>query len=123
MANKKTVVEMFTEIMNVPGLTQEQKDFLARRIELTNKKNANGANKPTKTQVENEGIKEQILSILSSAEQPMTVADIMEAVGIDSNQKVTSLLTQLKKNDKVIRTEVKGKAYYALPSAEAEVED
>ena len=32
MANKKTVVEMYTEIMAVEGLTDEQREFLAKRI-------------------------------------------------------------------------------------------
>ena len=119
MANKKTVVEMFTEIMNVPGLTQEQKDFLARRIELTNKKNANGANKPTKTQLENEDVKTEILKVLACMAKPSTIKEIqyysapLEKL---SNQKISALLTQLVKAKKVERTEVKGKAHFALPS-------
>lgn len=119
MANKKTVVEMFTEIMNVPGLTQEQKDFLARRIELTNKKNANGANKPTKTQLENEGVKAQLIELLNTIGEPATITDIQKSsaeMGALSNQKISALLTQLVKAEKVVRTEVKGKAHFALPS-------
>jgi hypothetical protein len=39
-------------------------------------------------------------------------------LGEHSNQKISALLTQLLKAEAVIRTEVKGKAHYALPSAE-----
>lgn len=125
MANKIKVADKFDGVvallMGEPTefSVEQAVEFIKERKAQHEKKNAGGGErKPTKTQVENEGVKEQIVSILSSAELPMTVADIMEAVGIDSNQKVTSLLTQLKKNNKVLRTEVKGKAYYALPSAE-----
>ena len=52
----------------------------------------------------------------------MTVNALMKELGIESNQKVTSMLTQLRKGNKVERIEEKGVAYYALPSAEAEPE-
>ena len=119
MANKKTVVELYKEILANPTLTDEQKSFIEKRIEITEKKNANrGENaKPTKTQVENEGIKSVILSALTTT--PISISDLMkstaELAGF-SNQKITSLLTQLLKANAVVRTEVKGKAHYALPT-------
>lgn len=119
MANKKTVVEMYKEILAIPTLTAEQKAFIEKRIEITEKKNANrGENaKPTKTQLENEGIKSVILSTLST--EPMTIGELVKAnaelTGF-SNQKVSALLTQLLKANAVVRTEVKGKAHYALPT-------
>jgi hypothetical protein len=118
MAVKKTVVEMYEEILAIPTLTDEQKAFLEKRIEITKKKNANrGEAKPTKTQLENDGIKSVMLSTLSTT--PMTINDMMKAsaeLSVYSNQKISSLLTQLLKANKVVRTEVKGKAYYALPT-------
>ena len=125
MANKKTVVEMFeiTKAMlngeTVEGVTlAEVQEFLNKRIEITEKKNANrGEAKPTKTQLENEGIKSVILSTLST--EPMTIGELVKAnaelTGF-SNQKVSALLTQLLKANAVVRTEVKGKAHYALPT-------
>ena len=118
MANKKTVVELYKEILANPSLTAEQKAFIEKRIEITQKKNANrGEAKPTKTQVENEGIKSVILSTLST--EPMTIGALAKAnaelTGY-SNQKISALLTQLLKVNAVVRTEVKGKAYYALPT-------
>lgn len=100
---------------SVEGFSKEDAEvFLRERIAQTVKKNASGGGKPTKTQVENEGIKAEIVEVLGRATAPMTVKAVMEAVDIDSNQKITSLLTQLVKADVVVRTETKGKAYYAL---------
>ena len=93
-------------------------EFLDDRIEKVNAKNAKGGDrKPTKVQVENEGIKEQIVSVLRSATEPMTVGNIQKSsdeMGELSNQKISALLTQLVKSNIVVRTEVKGKAYFAL---------
>ena len=124
MANKKTVVEMFEEIKALPGLTEEQVEFLEKRIEITKKKNASGSGenaKPTKTQLENEGIKDTIVSVLTAT--PTTITDLIKSsadLAGYTNQKVSALLTQLLKERRVVRTEVKGKAHYALPTDEVE---
>lgn len=95
-------------------------EFIDGRIAQVAKKNATptGERKPTKTQLENEGIKEQIMAVLTNAPTPLSVAEVMSAVNIESNHKVTSLLTQLRNANKVVRTEVKGKPYYGLPTEE-----
>ena len=121
MAIKKTVIEMFEEIKSVPGLTDEQIAFLEKRIELTAKKNAKNTEnaKPTKAQLENEGIKSTILACMTTT--PTTIGDLIKSnaeLGGYSNQKISALLTQLLTAHKVVRTEVKGKAFYALPSTE-----
>ena len=130
MSKKKTIVEMFEEIKAVPGLSAEQVAFLDKRIELVKKKNASGAEgerKLTKDQVANEGIKEQIIAVLANVPAPgMTIGDICKAVGIESNQKISALVSQMltirkgeiNPNGKVVRTEVKGKAHFALASQE-----
>jgi Flp pilus assembly protein CpaB len=112
---------MYEEILAIPTLTDEQKSFIAKRIEITQKKNANRTEnaKPTKVQLENEGIKTTILSALTT--EPMPIGEIIksnaELAGY-SNQKISALLTQLLKANAVVRTEVKGKAHYALPAVE-----
>lgn len=121
MANKKTVVQMYEEILAIPTLTAEQKSFIEKRIEITRKKNAQRSEnaKPTKVQLENEGIKSVILSVMTT--EPMTIGSIVKAnaeLAQYSNQKISALLTQLLKANAVVRTEVKGKAHYALPSVE-----
>ena len=97
-------------------------EFLDDRIEKVNAKNAKGADrKPTKVQVENEGIKEQIVSALRAAGKPITATEVGKAVGV-SCSKASSLLSQMLVERKgetnpegcVVRTEVKGKALFAL---------
>ena len=39
MATKKTVVQMYEEILAIPTLTAEQKAFIEKRIEITKNKN------------------------------------------------------------------------------------
>lgn len=128
MANKKTVVqkyEIIKALLNgetVEDFTVEEAlAFCDERIEITQKKNANRAEnaKPTKVQLENEGIKATILATLTTT--PITIGDLMKSsveLGAYSNQKISALLTQLLTDGKVVRTAVKGKAFYALPSAE-----
>ena len=119
---KMNMVEKFgycVDLLNgkaVEGFTVEDaKQFLQERQAQAQKKSASGTGKPTAKQIANEEIKEKILIALQESELPMSVGDIGEKVGIDSNQHVTSLLTQLRNANKVVRTEVKGKAYYSLP--------
>lgn len=114
MANKKTQKDFFNEIIEV--LNEVGRDdlveFCEDRIEKLSRKA--GSKKPTKTQVENEGIKNVILEVLSdmgSASATMIATD--PRVGV-SNQKVTSLLRQLMSDGKVERTEEKGKAIFSL---------
>ena len=102
--------------------------FIDERIAITEKKNAsgNGERKPTATQIANEGIKEQILEVLSKAEKPMTNGEITKAIGSDQPNKVCQLVAQMltvrkgevNPNGKVVRSEVKGKAYFALAEQE-----
>ena len=56
-------------------------EFIDGRIAQVAKKNATptGERKPTKTQLENEGIKEQIVAVLATAEKPMSIGDMQKA--------------------------------------------
>ena len=93
-------------------------EFIEGRIEQVNKKNAGGGErKPTKTQLENEGVKETIISALSAIGVPATISEVQKSsaeLGELSNQKISALLTQLVKAGAVVRTEVKGKAHFAV---------
>ena len=111
MAKKMTIVEKYEAIIGkVEGvLTAEEIAFLKERAELHAKKNA--TRKPTKAQEENEGIKAQILEFMSDGVS-RTVTDIMKGVGLESNQKTSALVRQLKEADLLVRTESKGKAWF-----------
>lgn len=71
--------------------------------------------KPTKTQIENEAIKEKIADVLARAEGGMTVGEILKVIdGEYTTAKITALLTQMRKAETVIREQDKKVARYAL---------
>lgn len=111
MAKKMTIVEQYEAIIGkVEGvLSKEEIDFLKDRAELHAKKNA--SRKPTKAQSENEAIKEAILNFMVEG-KPYTITEIQKAVGLESNQKTSALVRQLRLAHLVVRTEEKGKAYF-----------
>lgn len=126
MANtnkKPTIIDNFNDILNVLKenglLTDERKAFLEKRIEVTAKKNASGSNgekKLTKDQEQNEVYKTEILNSMEKGKS-YTISDMLKMFvcceGLSQN-KVNALVKQLKDNGKVIRSEVKGKAYFTL---------
>lgn len=104
--------EMYTKIATVCANDQEIVDFVNHEIELLNKKNS-AAKKPSKTQIANEGIKDQILDVLKGSDAPMTATQIADGLGLSVN-KVSALLTQLKEDNSVIRSVDKRKAYFTV---------
>ena len=111
MAKKMTIVEQYEAIIGkVEGvLSAEEIAFLVERKDMHSKKNA--SRKPTKAQTENEEIKAKILEVMEDG-VAYTVTEIQKAVGLESNQKASALVRQLKDAELVIRSEVKGKAYF-----------
>ena len=111
MANKMTIAEKYEAIIaKAKGvLSAEDIAFLEDRKDKHLAKNA--TKKMTKAQVENEGIKAEILDAMKP-DNFYTVTDIMKMVGLESNQKTSALVRQLKEAGLVIRSESKGKAYF-----------
>lgn len=111
MAKKMTIVEQYESIIaKVEGvLTETEIAFLKERADMHSKKNSN--RKPTKVQTENEKVKDNILAYMESGKS-YTTTDIQKALGLESNQKASALLRQLKDCNLVERVEVKGKAYF-----------
>ena len=125
LVDKFTAVKALLNGEKVEGFTvADALAFMDNRIEQTEKKNASGGGdrKPTKEQIANEGIKEQIVAFLRTQSVPVPMGDIMKAVGIESNQKVTALVSSMLTVRKgevnpdgcIVRTEVKGKAHFAI---------
>lgn len=111
MAKKMTIVEMYEAIIAKSEgiLSKEEIEFLRERADLVAKKNA--TRKPTKAQEKNEVIKTKILEFMET-DKSYTITEIQKAVGVETNQKTSALVRQLKEADLVVRSEVKGKAYF-----------
>ena len=113
-----TKKETFAVIRGIVADNAELVAFIDHEIELLNKKSS-GSRKPTKTQVENEGFKADILEALANVAEPIIIKGLYEVCpsleGL-TNQRVTHLLTDLRKSGKVARSYVKKVAYFALGS-------
>ena len=121
---KVTKRERFEQIKALVSDNAELVAFIDHEIELLNKKNSRSG-KPTKTQVENEVIKNIILDTLQTIGKPVTVTQLLandELNGLP-NQRVSALLTQLRKSDKVVRTVEKKVAFYSIKEESDEVEE
>ena len=93
---------------------EEFKAFIERETELLNKKRSNS--KPTKTQIENEKIKEKILIAFEKIDEPVTITELAKMDGLTeySNQKLSVLCHQLVDEHKVVNTKVKKVSYFKI---------
>ena len=91
--------------------------FINHEIELLERKNASASSatrKPTKTQIANEGIKEEILDLMVSGTSYL-ISDMMKmfpTLAEYPSQKIVALVRQLVKDNLVTREVIKGKAYF-----------
>ena len=111
-----TKKEMFAEIRKVVADNAEMVAFIDHEIELLNRKSGS-PRKPTKTQVENDGFKADILAALAEADAPVTIKELCEVCGSIaglSNQRITHMLTDLVKAGLLTKTYVKKTPYYAI---------
>lgn len=93
---------------------EEDKAFIEHELELLAKKNS-GEKKPTATQKENEAIKVAIVEGLG--DKALTIGEICKTVDACkelSSQKVSALVRQLVLEEKVVREEIKRRAYFSV---------
>ena len=122
MENKKmTKVQTINLLIDVLNGVQEVEDmqifvdFLLHERELLEKKSSNSGQ--TKTQKENEVIKDKIVATLKELDRPVIITELQEAnveLANLSNQKISALLKQLVDSGIVKREVDKKKAYFTL---------
>lgn len=116
MMNKmtnKTALEFVLANCEVPA---DVHDKLVKMVEALDKKSG-GERKPTKTQQENAVTAELVLEVLALSDSPKTITEIQksdERFEDFSNQKMAAIVRGLVKDEKVERTEVKGRAYFSV---------
>ena len=118
MANKiekMTNVKALQYVLENCELTEEVADKIAKIKASYEKKSTTGEKKPTANQVANEALKEAIVEAMED-NTLYRVGEMLKAftclAGL-SAPKVTALMTQLKDEGKVVRSEDKGKAFYS----------
>ena len=115
MEKKMTKVDRFNQIKAIAEISADPElvAFIDHEIELLQKKSS--SKKPTKTQEANEGIKAVILEVLNN--EGMTASEVLSASaefeGM-SNQKISALLNQLVKDEKVVKFLDKKKSLFKL---------
>ena len=124
MTKKMTRKEMYAEIKAVvetSNLTAERMAemtaFIDKQVAQLERKS--GSSKPTKTQLENETLKAEILEIFATLDKPVTITEFqsMTRFTVDngfSNQKLSALFNQLVKAEKLTKTVDKKKSYFSL---------
>ena len=111
-----TKKEMFAEIRNIVADNEEMVAFIDHEIELLERK-SNSPKKPTKTQVENDGFKAEIVSYLTEVDTPKTIKELqaeIPSIGGLTNQRITHMLTDLVKAETLTKEYVKKTPYYSV---------
>ena len=111
-----TKKEMFAEIRKVVADNAEMVAFIDHELELLNKK-SNSPRKPSKVQIENDGLKAEIVEYLKGVETPKSILELhseIDSLSDLSNQRITHLLTDLVKNEILTKEYVKKTPYYAV---------
>lgn len=90
------------------------------------KKKSHTSEKDKEKSAQNDRAREIVLDVLTDSGNPLTIAEIyaqseeLAEMFSVSNQRLTSLLTKMRKEDLVVRSEVKGKAHYAINTDEVD---
>ena len=112
MTNVKALEYVLTNCADLPEDVKAKVEAMKASFE----KKASAERKPTPTQQENMGHKQEILNLLADGNQ-YTITDIMKGVpslSDLSNQRVSAIVRQLTLSGEVVRVEDKRKAYFKL---------
>lgn len=127
MTNKMTKKDAFTAIAAVlrEQGQEELAVFMDKEVERL-KNSANSLRKPTANQQANVELKNDIEAFLSTTDEPKRICEIIEGVetlNSASNQKVNSLLIQLRKEGRVKKVMLKKEAFFTIGNENEENTD
>ena len=119
MATKMTKRDWYNTLTTiVENSTYEDKagalEFIAHEVDLLNRKTSKAG--PTKTQIQNAEVIEQIRNALTVIDHPVTISELQAAapeLANYSNQKISALLRQMIP-DTVTKTVDKKKSYFSI---------
>lgn len=116
---KRDYFKMLTGVVENSGVDnrEELQAFINHELELLDKKSANRGTATTAKQKENEDLKEYIMGILTEINRAVTITELQAEdvrLGELTNQRISAMLKQLKDEGKVVRTELKKKAYFKI---------
>lgn len=126
MANTKlTKKDKFEMVLEMVKGNKMLEDFIKHELELLDKKASGSDKAKAKKDAENEKLKADLLVALKEYGKPVTVTEFHDkspaTVATLSVSKLTSLLTALKADGKVVRTEIKKRPFYSVVVEDVEV--
>lgn len=95
----------------------ELQSFIAHEVELLDKKAQAKSTAETAKQKENNELMQVIYEVLADNGNAMTITEIQAEdtrLAELSNQRISALLKKLKDDEKIVRTELKKKAYFKV---------
>lgn len=109
---KRTQKEIFEEMLGLDVIQSnaEYKEILEKKVAELKKKAEN--RKPTEKQKENAEIGKKAVEYLATQYARMTVTELQNALGVQSNQKMSRIMSDEFKNGTVNKVSVKGVTYY-----------
>lgn len=111
----KTKRDFYNELKGIVEGNVELTNFINHEIELLDRKHSKTSQ--TKTQKENELIKESIVKVLTEIDRPVTITELQNEsaeMEVYSNQKLSALLKQLVQSGIVTKTIDKKKSYFSV---------
>ena len=128
MTEKKlTKREKFEMILALPEIAKNElfASTIKHEIELLDNKKTSGSTKLTAKQKENEEIKDVIVAVLEKNGTPMTVTQLMKTEELCeySMNKLTALVTKLRKEHRIFRYVEKRVTYFRIPREDDVFED
>lgn len=123
MSKKATKIETINAIIEKYGVAGEDKEFLEHEVQLIAKRNSYKSSKPTKKQVANDALSNTLVDLMEE-KVCYTATDLAGMLGVDAEgkpysvQRVSALLTKLKKSGVIATGTIKRRTYFGLPGAE-----
>lgn len=109
---KRTQREIFEEMLGLDVIqaNAEYKEILEKKVAELKKKAEN--RKPTEKQKENAEIGKKAIEYLVAQNERMTVTQLQVALDVQSNQKMSRIMSDEYKNNTVNKVSIKGVTYY-----------
>lgn len=121
---KMTMKEKYARIIAIMNTVEaEDKDMLIEFLEdrLAKLNKSGSSSKKTKKQTENDALKETIVENLKKMGGKGRIADLLKCEELSdySSQKISALMTQLKKTEKVTREQTKDGVFFSVVGFES----
>ena len=112
---KMTIAEQFNALLEKYPFTDEERAFIEGRIEKATRK-TNGERKPTAKQLENAAVADKVYAFMADTpDTAYTVSELLKVVpefeGVSASY-ANAIIKKLKDAGRVVRTEIKGRAYF-----------